>query len=186
MANKTKRYDLKAADRRRNMLIQVGLTAVVIIFAVGLVLVIIKPWAPSKKPGSRSARRRGAVDQRGGAGQSGQGRRRQAEGRPVDVRGLPLPALREFRERIGPHGQAAHRHRRGSGRLLHGRSQRIGRWPANEFYSSRAGNAAYCVAEADPSPTKDAFRRFHAALYAQQPGETSTSFPTNDQLIACA
>ena len=55
-----------------------------------------------------------------------------------------------------------------------------------QYYSSRAGNAAYCVADADPSPAKDAFRRFHAALFAQQPGETATSFPTNDQLIETA
>jgi len=56
----------------------------------------------------------------------------------------------------------------------------------SQHYSSRAANAAYCVADADTSPGKDAFRRFHAALYAQQPGETSTSFPTNAQLIETA
>ena len=58
--------------------------------------------------------------------------------------------------------------------------------PQAQYYSSRAANAAYCVADADTTPGKDAFRRFHAALYAQQPGETSTSFPTNDQLIETA
>ena len=46
MANKKKGYDLNAADRRRNLLIQVGLTAVVILFAVGLLLLILKPWEP--------------------------------------------------------------------------------------------------------------------------------------------
>ena len=56
----------------------------------------------------------------------------------------------------------------------------------SQYYSSRAGNAAYCVADADTSPGKDAFRRFHAALYAQQPGETSSSFPTNQNLIETA
>ncbi len=30
------------------------------------------------------------------------------------------------------------------------------------------------------------FRRFHAALYAQQPDETGTVFPTNAQLIETA
>ena len=34
-------------------------------------------------------------------------------------------------------------------------------------YSTRASNAAYCVAD----ESTDAFRRFHAALYAQQPEE---------------
>ena len=36
------------------------------------------------------------------------------------------------------------------------------------------GAAAYCVAD----ESIDAFRRFHAALYAQQPEETATVFPT--------
>jgi protein-disulfide isomerase len=58
--------------------------------------------------------------------------------------------------------------------------------PQSEYYSSRAGNAAYCVADADTTPGKDAFRRFHTALYAQQPGETGSSFPTDAQLIETA
>jgi len=55
-----------------------------------------------------------------------------------------------------------------------------------QYYSERAGNAAYCVADADTSPGKDAFRRFHAELYAQQPSELATSSPTNQQLIEMA
>ena len=45
--------------------------------------------------------------------------------------------------------------------------------PQNQNYSSRAGGAAYCVAD----ESIDAFRRFHAALYAQQPGESGGVFP---------
>ena len=41
--------------------------------------------------------------------------------------------------------------------------------PANQNYSSRSGAAAYCVADEDTTPDKQAFRRFHAAMYAQQP-----------------
>jgi len=41
-------YDLKAADRRRNVMIQVGLTAIVVIFAVVLVLYIV--MSGDKKP----------------------------------------------------------------------------------------------------------------------------------------
>ena len=41
-------------------------------------------------------------------------------------------------------------------------------------YSSRASNAAYCVAD----ESMDAFRRFHAALYAQQPEEGRPHSPT--------
>jgi protein-disulfide isomerase len=52
----------------------------------------------------------------------------------------------------------------------------------NRDYSSRAGAAAYCVAD----QSIDAFRRFHAALYAQQPSESATSYPDNAQLIDTA
>ncbi len=45
--------------------------------------------------------------------------------------------------------------------------------PQNQNYSSRAGGAAYCVAD----ESNDAFRRFHAALYAQQPGESGVVLP---------
>lgn len=49
--------------------------------------------------------------------------------------------------------------------------------PTNQDYSSRAGVAMYCVADEDTTSDKPAFRRFHAALYAQQPSETGTTFP---------
>jgi protein-disulfide isomerase len=54
--------------------------------------------------------------------------------------------------------------------------------PQSQNYSSRAANAAYCVADEN----KDAFRRFHAALYAQQPGERSSTYQTDAQLIEIA
>ena len=48
--------------------------------------------------------------------------------------------------------------------------------PGNQNYSSRAGAPAYCVAD----ESTDAFRRFHAALFARnQPEETGTTFPDN-------
>ena len=49
-------------------------------------------------------------------------------------------------------------------------------------YSSRAGAAAYCVAD----ESIDAFRRFHAALYTHQPAESAASFPDNAALIDLA
>jgi protein-disulfide isomerase len=52
----------------------------------------------------------------------------------------------------------------------------------NRDYSSRAGAAGYCMAD----QSSDAFRRFHAALYAQQPDESAASFPTDAQLIDTA
>lgn len=56
---------------------------------------------------------------------------------------------------------------------------------ANQDYSTRAAAIAYCVGQADTSPTKDAFQRFHAALFAQQPPE-GTPAPDNTALIETA
>jgi protein-disulfide isomerase len=52
----------------------------------------------------------------------------------------------------------------------------------NRDYSSRAGGAAYCVAD----QSIDAFRRFKTALYAHQPAETAPSFPDSAALIDTA
>jgi len=52
----------------------------------------------------------------------------------------------------------------------------------NRDYSSRAGAAAYCVAD----ESIDAFRRFKTALYAHQPAESAASFPDNAALIDLA
>jgi protein-disulfide isomerase len=52
----------------------------------------------------------------------------------------------------------------------------------NRDYSSRAGGAAYCVAD----QSIDAFRRFHAALYTHQPAESAPSFPDSNALIDTA
>ena len=54
--------------------------------------------------------------------------------------------------------------------------------PQNNNYPSRAGGAAYCVAD----DSVDAFKRFHAALFAQQPSEMGTSYPDNARLIELA
>ena len=48
----------------------------------------------------------------------------------------------------------------------------------NKLIDTRAVAAAYWVAD----ESIDAFRRFHAALYAQQPEETATVFPDNGRL----
>ncbi len=53
---------------------------------------------------------------------------------------------------------------------------------ANKNYSTRAANAAYCVADEN----KDAFLRFHGALFAQQPEEGSGVAPDNNALIETA
>ena len=57
VANKPKKqasYDLKAADRKRNLLVQIGLTSVVVLFAVALVLWIV--LSGETKPDAGEAR----------------------------------------------------------------------------------------------------------------------------------
>ena len=52
----------------------------------------------------------------------------------------------------------------------------------NKGFSTRAANAAYCVADEN----KEAFVRFHSALFAQQPVEGSGTGPDNAALIETA
>jgi protein-disulfide isomerase len=53
---------------------------------------------------------------------------------------------------------------------------------ANDDYSTRAANAAYCVAD----ESKEAFSRFHSALFAMQPEEGAGGAPDNAKLIETA
>lgn len=181
MANKPKKYDLKAADRRRSRWIQVGLTAIVIAFAVGLFLVIIKPWESgvSGPP---------AGDARPVVVSVPEKLVKNPDGKPKVVLSLYedflCPGCAGFESKMG----STVRQLVDSGAVqaeyflvalqMHDTNQ-------TDYYASRAGGAAYCVAEADPSPSKDAFRRFHAALFAQQP-TGATGYPDNAQLIETA
>lgn len=179
MATKPKRpvkYDLKSADRRRNLLIQIGLTAVVVIFAVALVLYIVI-----------------SKDKSGDAGSGGQAIRVTApnvittEGTAEPKAVLSLyedflcPACGNFEQSFGPTitklidsgAIAADYH-----------MVAILDRPQNQNYSSRSGAAAYCVAD----ESSDAFRRFHAALYSKgmQPSETGSAYPDDARLIEVA
>ena len=181
MARKTKRYDINAADRLRNILIRVGLTAIVIIFAAALVFWIMnhkKPVASGPPAGEQRA-----------ISVSAPGKLIKDTGKPKVVLSMYedflCPHCGNFEQKMGPTVQ----------QLIDTGAVRADYYMValppldtaqSQHYSSRAGAAAYCVADADTSPGKDAFRRFHAALYAQQPGETSTTFPTNAQLIETA
>lgn len=173
MPNKTKRYDLKAADRRRSRLIQFGLTAVVILFAVGMVLLIMKPWEPK------------------------------VTAQPITVAvqdkllknpdGKPKAVLSMYEDFLCPVcGAFEHDFGDTVNQLIDTGTIQADYYmvaildPGHDDYSSRAGNAAYCVAAADTTPTKQFFREFHAKLYRQQPKETDSSYPQNKQLIETA
>lgn len=180
MATKPKKsasYDLKAADRRRNRMIQIGLTAVVVLFAVGLVLYIVtngstKPTGGEAKSvrvtSSKLVTKEGTTE-------------------PKAVLSLYedflCPVCGQFEQQFGP--TITNLIDTGAVATEYNMVAILDR-PANQNYSSRASAAAYCVADEDTTPDKEIFRRFHAALYAQQPSETGTAFPTNKDLIETA
>ena len=175
MATKPKKqasYDLKAADRRRNLAIQIGLTAIVVIFAVVLVGYIV--LSNDKKPASGETK---AVRV-----ESSKIIKKDGSDDPKVVLSMYedflCPHCGLFEQQFGPtvsklidsgavaadYYMVAILDRQGNG------------------YSSRAANAAYCVAD----ESTDAFRRFHAALYAQQPQEGAGVYPDNARLIEVA
>ena len=178
MATKPKKnasYDLKAADRRRNLIVRIGLTAVVIVFAVGLVGYIVLNKKPSG--GEMKAIRV----------ESSQVINKEGTSDPKAVLSLYedflCPVCGNFEQQFGP--TVTKLIDTGAVATDYYMVAILDR-PANKNYSSRASAAAYCVADEDTSPDKAAFRRFHAAMYAQQPSETGTTFPTDDQLIETA
>ncbi len=168
-------YDLKAADRKRNLAIQIGLTAIVVVFAVALVLYIVMS-GDKGQPGDVKAVRvatENVVTKEGTQD-------------PKVVLGMyedfQCPHCRDFEKNFGPtvaklisSGAVA------ADYYLVG----ILDSPVNDNYSTRAANAAYCVADEDKTPGKEVFSRFHTALFVQQPPEGSAA-PDNAQLIETA
>jgi len=181
-------------DRRRNQLIKIGLTAVVVVSAVALVLYLvmshgngtIKPAgarAPGGRPDVRADRPAAAGEAKAVRVTSSHLVTKAGTTEPEAVLSLyqdPLcPHCADFDRKFGPTvnqlidtGAVAADYY----------NVAILDTPGSQHYSSRASAAAYCVAD----QSIDAFRRFHAALYAQQPGETAASFPDNAQLIEVA
>ncbi|WP_123023838.1 DsbA family protein [Mycolicibacterium stellerae] len=172
-SKKNARYDLNAADRRRNLFIQVGLTAIVVLLGVGLVLYIV--MGADKKPAAGETK----------SIQVSSSKLITKEGTTEPKAVVSLyedflcPHCGEFERKFGPTiSQLVD-----SGAIAADYYMvAILDSPSTGNYSSRSAGAAYCVAD----ESKDAFRRFHSALYAQQPGETGTSFPDDARLIEVA
>jgi protein-disulfide isomerase len=167
------RYDLKAQDRKRNLVIQLGLTAIVVIFAVALVLYIVMSHDKKTAGGNAQAVRiaSSALIKKDGSDE------------PRAVLSLyedfQCPHCREFEKAFGPtisklvdSGAVAADYYMVA--ILNS--------PTNKNYSTRAANAAYCVGDEN----KEAFVRFHSALFAQQPDEGSGVAPDNNALIETA
>lgn len=170
-SNKNARYDLKAADRRRNVFIQIGLTAVVVVFAVALVLYIVMN---SDRPGAGD----------------GQAVRVTADNlitqedsdEPKVVLSMyedPLcPGCAGFERTFGP---TINRLIDSGAVAADYHMVAIMDSAGTDRYSARAGAAAYCVAD----ESIDAFRRFHSALFVMQPSGAGP-FPDDRQLIETA
>ena len=173
---KTAAYDLKAADRKRSMLIRIALTATVIVIAAALFGYIV---LYGKKPADGEAKAirvaTSNVITKDGTSE------------PKAVISMYedflCPVCRRFEGEYGPTIT----------QLINSGAVAVDYYmvaildsPATQNYSSRAGAAAYCVADEDKTPNKEVFSRFHAALYAQQPPEGSGGGPDNASLIETA
>jgi protein-disulfide isomerase len=167
-------YDLNAAGRRRDLLVRIGLTAIVMLFAVVLVGYIVISHNKKASGAERSVRvtssklitKDGSHDPKAVV---------------TFYEDFLCPACGNFERGFAPtmsklidSGAIA------ADYYMVGLLSR----PQNDDYSSRAGNAAYCVAD----ESIDAFRRFHTALYTAnvQPSETGTTFPDDARLIELA
>ncbi|MGH3960847.1 DsbA family protein [Mycobacterium sp.] len=180
MASKPKRpgYDLKAAGHRRDLAVRIGLTAIVVVFAVVLVGYIVMSHNNKKAAGHGQAVQ---VTSSKLVTKDGSHDPKAAKATVSFYEDFLCPACGHFEQTFGPtvsklidSGAIA------ADYYMVGLLSR----PQNDDYSSRAGAAAYCVAD----ESIDAFRRFHTALFTKnlQPAETGTTFPDNARLIEIA
>ncbi|MGO8849686.1 DsbA family protein [Mycobacterium sp.] len=179
MADKPKRpprFDLKSADHKSGRLVQIGGTALVVIFAVALVFYIVT--SHHKKGSATGAGDAVRVTSSKLVTQPGTSNPKAVVAFYED---FLCPACGNFERTFGPTvsklidiGAIAADYSMVS--ILDS--------PKNQDYSSRAGAAALCVAD----ESLDAFRRFHAALYSTniQPDERASRFPDNARLIELA
>jgi protein-disulfide isomerase len=177
VANKPKRpgYDLNTAGRRRDLVVRIGLTAIVVIFGVVLVGYIMMSHAKKDAEKDEAVR----------AVRVTSSKLVTTDGKPKAVvafyEDFLCPACGNFEQTFGPtvsklidSGAVA------ADYYMLGLLSR----PGNHDYSSRAAAAAYCVAD----ESIDAFRRFHTALFSKeiQPPEIGSDFPDNARLIELA
>ncbi|WIM88241.1 DsbA family protein [Candidatus Mycobacterium wuenschmannii] len=169
------KYDLNAAGRRRDLFVRIGLTSIVVLFAVALVGYIV--ISHDKKVAANGARAIRVTTSK-----------LVVKDGTKDPKALVsfyedflCPACGNFERQFGPTvSKLLDDGAIGADFYMTGLLSRA----SNQDYSSRAGNAAYCIAD----ESTDAFRRFHTALYTKdfQPSETGTSFPTDAKLTELA
>jgi len=174
-SNRPAKYDLNAAGRRRDLLVRIGLTSIVVLFAVALVGYIV--ISHDKKTAAEGAR---AIRVTSSKLVTAPG-----SSNPKAVvtfyEDFLCPACGNFERTFGPTVSKLI----DAGAVAADYSMvAILDSSKNQNYSSRAGAAALCVAD----ESMDAFRRFHTALFTTQvqPDERGTSFPDNAKLIEYA
>jgi protein-disulfide isomerase len=170
VATKPKRYDLKAADRKRNMTIQIVLVLVVVVFAAGIAYFILS----NKKPQSGEIKSIRVA--------SSNVIKKDGSSDPKVVLSMYedflCPACGNFEKTFGPTVRKAIE----TGAIAADYYMVSILDRQGDGYSSRASNAGYCVAD----QSTEAFQRFHDALYKQQPEEGVGPFPDNARLIEIA
>ncbi|MUL45076.1 DsbA family protein [Mycobacterium sp. CBMA293] len=172
-SSKNPSYDLKAADRKRDWVVKGGLTALVIVFAVALVAYIVMNGKPKADPHQVKAVQLAASNVVTKPGT------KDPKVTLTIYEDFLCPICGVFEKTYGP--TIAKLVDNGDIAVEYNIVSIIGRGDVKS-YSTRAGAMAYCVADEN----KDAFRRFHGALYANQPEETATSFPDNAKLLEYA
>jgi len=179
--SRRRRYPGRVASRR-SVVVQIGLTAAVVVVAVAVVLYVVlsgdkepaSPVSSGSQPNSIRVAASNVITKPGTA-------------EPKVVLSIYedflCPFCGAFEQQFGPTVS----------QLIDSGDVAVDYYmvaildrPQNQHYPSRAGGAAYCVAAQDSTPDKETFQRFHSALYAQQPSETGTDFPTDAQLIETA
>ena len=172
------RYDLNAQDRKRDLFIRVGLTALVAIFAVGLVLYIVMGQEQKAAAGDTKAVRVSSAALI----------KKPNTDEPKAVLSIyedfQCPHCRDFEKAFGP--TVSKLIDSGAVAVDYYMVALPGLDKGNRGYSSRSANAAYCVGDETGDTNKEAFARFHAALFAQQPEEGSGTGPDNAALIETA
>jgi protein-disulfide isomerase len=172
------RIDVKSAGRSSSRLIPIAATSVVVIFAVALVFYIVT--SSHKKPAPVAAGTGDAVRVTSGKLITNPG----STDPKVVVsfyEDFLCPACGNFERTYGPTVSKLI----DTGAIAADYSMvAILDSAKNQNYSSRAGAASLCVADA----SIDAYRRFHTALYSTgvQPDERGPNFPDNAKLIELA
>lgn len=166
-------FGLKAADRRREWLVKGGLSAVVIAFAVGLVLYIVMNGQSKADPNKAQAIHLAASNVVTKPGT------KDPKVTLTVYEDFLCPMCGMFEKTYGP--TVSKLIDNGDIAVDNYMVGLLGRGDKNS-YSTRAGAIAYCVADTD----KEAYRRFHSALYYNQPDETAHVFPDNAKLLEIA